>query len=187
MAGMFLPGILYVGVLRRGMALPRWGIAASCAGGLIAKMGNVGWFLALFFGFWILYSAAIRNADLVARQGTDMVWFASERVRKWSKVDIRRIYYFFLAVFMVWGYLFVNIAVPLVILAVSANIANLTIAVSAVLTIRLNRKFLPKEYRPSWWREVFLIFNLLFFGFFFVAFVTYVIIPKTLAVLTGRG
>lgn len=178
MAGMFLPGILYVGVLPRGMTLPSWGIAASSAGGLIPKMGNVGWFLALFFGFWILYSTTMNNVDLVVRQSTDMVWFASERVRKWAKVDIRRIYYFFLAVFMVWGCLFVNVAVPLVVLAISANIANCTIAVSAVLTIRLNRKFLPKEYRPSLWRELLLVGSLIFFGFFFLLFIVKVVIPK---------
>ena len=178
MAGMFLPGILYVAVLPRGMTLPSWGIAASSASGLILKLGNFGWFLALFFGFWILYSTAISNVDLVVRQSTDMVWFASPRVRKWAKADIRRIYYFFLAVFMVWGCTFINIAVPLVVLAISANIANFTMAISAVMTIRLNRKFLPKEFQPSWWREAILILNLLFFGFFFMVFVVKVIIPR---------
>jgi hypothetical protein len=178
MAGMFLPGILYVAVLPRGMTLPSWGIAASSASGLISKLGNFGWFLALFFGFWILYSTAISNVDLVVRQSTDMLWFASPRARKWSKQDIRRIYYFFLAVFMVWGCLFINIAVPLVVLAISANIANFTMAISAVMTIRLNRKFLPKEFRPSLWRELLLVGSLLFFGFFFLVFVVKVIIPK---------
>jgi hypothetical protein len=178
MAGMFLPGILYVAVLPRGMTLPSWGIAASSASGLIAKLGNFGWFLALFFGFWILYSTAISNVDLVVRQGTDMLWFSSERARKWAKQDIRRIYYFFLAIFMVWGCSFINIAVPLIVLAISANIANFTMALSAVLTIRLNRKFLPKEFRPSLWRELLLIGSLIFFGFFFVVFVVWVIIPK---------
>jgi len=178
MAGMFLPGILYVAVLPRGQTLPSWGIAASSASGLILKLGNFGWFLGLFFGFWILYSTAIRNVDLVVGQGTDMVWFASERARKWAKLDIRRIYYFFLALFMVWGVSFINIAVPLIVLAISANIANFTMALSAVLTIRLNRKFLPKEFRPSLWRELLLVGSLLFFGFFFVVFVGWVIIPK---------
>ena len=178
MAGMFLPGILYVAVLPRGMTLPAWGIAASSASGLIQKMGNFGWFLALFFGFWILYSTAISNVDLVVRQSTDMVWFASDRARKLAKLDIRRIYYLFLAVFMIWGCLFINIAVPLVVLAISANIANFTMALSAVLTIRLNRKFLPKEFRPSLWRELLLVGSLLFFGFFFLVFVVKVMIPK---------
>jgi hypothetical protein len=180
MAGMFLPGILYVGLLPRGATLPAWGIAASTASGLIIKLGNFGFYLALFFGFWILYSTAISNVDLVVRQGTDMIWFASPRVRKWAKMDIRRVYYFFLALFMVWGCSFINIAVPLVVLAISANIANFTMALSAVLTIRLNRKFLPKEFRPSLWRELLLVGSLIFFGFFFVVFVVYVIIPKIL-------
>jgi hypothetical protein len=43
-------------------------------------------------------------------------------------------------------------------------------ALSAVATIRLNRKFLPKEYRASWWREAILILNFIFFGFFFSVF-----------------
>jgi hypothetical protein len=51
-------------------------------------------------------------------------------------------------------------------------------AISAVMTIRLNRKFLPKEYRPSLWRELLLVGSLLFFGFFFLVFVVKVIIPK---------
>jgi hypothetical protein len=168
---MFLPGILYVGVLPRGEALPSWGIAASAASGLILKLGNFGWFLALFFGFWILYSTAISNVDLVVRQATDMLWFASEGVRKWSKEDIRKVYYFLLIVFIIWGSLFVNIALPLIIFAVSANIANFTMALSAILTIRLNRKVLPKEFRPALWREIILVLNIVFFGFFFSLFI----------------
>jgi hypothetical protein len=171
MIGMFLPGILYCGVLPRGESLPSWGIAASTASGLIVKLGSFGWFLALFFGFWILYSTAISNVDLVVRQATDMLWFASGGVRKWAKEDIRKIYYFLLIVFIIWGSLYVNVTLPLIIFAVSANIANFTMALSAILTMRLNRKFLPKEYRPALWREIILVLNLVFFGFFFSIFI----------------
>jgi hypothetical protein len=157
-------------VLPRGSTLPSWGIAASSASGLILKLGNFGWFLALFFGFWILYSTALSNVDLVTRQSTDMLWFASDRVREWAKKDIRKIYYLLLIVFVLWGSLFMNIWLPLIIFAISANIANFTMALSAVLTIRLNRKFLPKEYRPALWRELVLVANLIFFGFFFSIF-----------------
>ena len=171
MFGMFLPGILYVGVLPAGQALPAWGIAASSASGLIAKLGQFGWYLALFFGFWILYSTAMSNVDLVVRQGTDMLWFASPGIRKWAKEDIRKIYYFLLVLFVIWGLMYVNIMLPLVILAISANIANFTMALSAVATIRLNRKVLPQEYRPALWREIMLVLNFVFFGFFFSMFV----------------
>jgi hypothetical protein len=172
MAGMFLPGILYVAVLPRGSTLPAWGIAASSASGLIAKMGNFGWFLALFFGFWILYSTAISNVDLVVRQSTDMLWFSSEKLRKFSKMDIRRIYYPLLLILTVWAVAYMNTSAPLIILAISANIANFTMALSAVATIRLNRKFLPKEFRPALWREAILILTFIFFGFFFSVFFT---------------
>jgi hypothetical protein len=43
-------------------------------------------------------------------------------------------------------------------------------ALSAILTLRLNRKVLPKEMRPAVWREVILVLNLIFFGFFFGIF-----------------
>jgi hypothetical protein len=171
MIGMFLPGILYVAVLPRGSTLASWGIAASAASGLILKLGNFGWFLALFFGFWILYSTAISNVDLVTRQCTDMLWFSSPGVRKFAKEDIRKIYYLLLLVFMVWGCSFINITLPIIIFAVSANIANFTMAISAILTIRLNRKVLPKEFRPAVWREVILVLNVIFFGFFFSLFI----------------
>jgi hypothetical protein len=75
-----------------------------------------------------------------------------------------------LIVFFAWGVTFVNITLPLVIFAISANIANFTMSLSALLTIRLNRKFLPKEYRGSAFREVVLVLNILFFGFFFSLF-----------------
>lgn len=171
MIGMFLPGILYVAMLPRGQKLPAWGIAASTGSGLIQQLGSFGWFLALFFGFWILYSTAISNVDLVVRQTTDMLWFSVESIRRWAKADIRRVYYTLLIVFFAWGVTFVNIALPLVIFAISANIANFTMALSAILTIRVNRKFLPKEYRGSAFREVMLVLNLVFFGFFFLVFV----------------
>jgi hypothetical protein len=171
MAGMFLPGILYVAVIPRGTTLPAWGIAASSASGLVQQLGYFGWFLALFFGFWIMYSTAISNVDLVVRQSTDMLWFASDRLRKLAKMDIRKIYYILLLAFFIWGVSYVNISVPLIILAISANIANFTMALSAILTIILNRKFLPKEFRGSFFRELVLIANVLFFGFFFSVFV----------------
>lgn len=171
MIGMFLPAILYVAMIPAGTTLPAWGIAASSASGLVAHMGKFGWFLALFFGFWILYSTAISNVDLVVRQSTDMLWFASPKIRDLAKMDIRKVYYPLLLIFTIWGITMMNVALPLTILMVSANIANFTMALSAIATLRLNRKVLPKEYRGSLWREAILVFVFVFFGFFFSLFV----------------
>jgi hypothetical protein len=111
------------------------------------------------------------NLDLVPRQCTDMLWYASPKVREWSKNDIRKVYYFLLVAVLVWGTIYVNIYVPLIILALSANVANFTMALSALLTVVVNRKFLPPEYRPPIWREVVMLINTVFFGFFFAVFV----------------
>ena len=170
MIGMFLPGILYVAVLPRGMTLPAWGIAASSASGLISKLGNFGWFLALFFGFWILYSTAISNVDLVVRQSTDMLWFASEKVRKFAKMDIQEDLLSLTRYICCLGCDLYEYQGAIDHLAISANIANFTMALSAVATIRLNRKFLPKEFQPALWREAILILAFIFFGFFFSVF-----------------
>jgi hypothetical protein len=109
--------------------------------------------------------------DLVVRQSTDMLWSSLEGIRRWAKADIRKVYYTLLIVFFAWGVAFVNITLPIIIFAVSANIANFTMALSAILTIRVQKKFLPKEYRGSTFRMVVLTLNLLFFGFFFCVFI----------------
>ena len=173
MLGMFLPGYpVRRARCRVGQKLPAWGIAASTASGLVQQMGNFGWFLALFFGFWILYSTAISNVDLVVRQSTDMLWSSVEGIRRWAKADIRKVYYTLLIVFFVWGIAFVNITLPLIIFAVSANIANFTMALSALLTIRVQTgSSCRRNTAAAPFRVVVLVLNLLFFGFFFCLFI----------------
>ena len=104
-----------------------------------------------------MYSTAISNVDLVVRQSIDMLWLASDRVRMWSKNDIRKICYFLLLCFVIWGLSYANRSVSLIVLAFSANIANFTMALSAVLTIIGNPKFLPEEFGGSFFRELCLL------------------------------
>jgi len=177
MLGMYLPGLLYRGVVPPGTDLPRWGVASYI--GQHLGSGIWGIYLAAFFGFWILFSTQLSNVDLVARQVTDMLWSRLGGVRQWAKDDIRRVYYVLLALFVVWGALFIGYQFPLFLVALSANVANLTMALSAVLTIILNRKFLPREFRPSVWRELALGANAVFFGAFFVFFL--INLPKILS------
>jgi hypothetical protein len=169
--GMALPAILYVSQLPPGTDLQSWGIAVSSASGLVQRFGILGLYIIAAMGFWILFSSAMSNLDLVPRQCTDMLWYASPKVREWSKNDIRKVYYALLAAVLVWGTIYVNITLPLIILAISANVANFTMALSAILTVIVNRKFLPREYRPAVWREVILIVSTAFFGFFFTLFI----------------
>lgn len=175
MLGMLLPGVLYVTMIPRGTTLPSWGLAASPASGMVQRFGPLGLYIVAFIGFWVLFSTAVSNLDLVPRQAADMLWYASDRVRKWSNNDLRKVYYFLLVTVVIWAiaYLAFNISasLPIIIFSISANIANFTMALSAILTIVVNRKFLPKEYQAPVWREVILIVTALFFAIFFTVFV----------------
>ena len=151
--GMALPGILYVSQIAPGTKLASWGIAVAAA----QRFGTLGLYMIAAMGFWILFSSAMSNIDLVPRQCTDMLWYSSERIRKWAKNDIRKVYYGMLIAVIIWGTIYVNISVPLIILAISANVANFTMALSAILTVIVNRKFLAKEFRPQVWREIVMI------------------------------
>ncbi len=167
MLGMALPGLLYVSQIAPGTTLPQWGIAVAAA----ERFGTLGLYMIAGIGFWILFSSAMSNLDLVPRQCTDMLWYASPRVRAWAKNDIRKVYYALLIAVLIWGTIYVNITLPIIILAISANVANFTMALSAIMTVIVNRKFLPKEYRPSIWPEIIMVISMVFFGFFFALFV----------------
>ncbi len=171
MIGMMLPGILYVTMIPRGTVLPSWGIAVSSASGMVQRFGILGLYIIAFIGFWVLFSTAISNIDLVPRQIADMLWFGSDKVRKWSSGDIRKVYYVLLVAVALWGVIGMNITTPIIIFAYSASIANFTMALSAILTIFLNRKFLPAEFRAPVWRDAILIVATVFFAFFFTVFV----------------
>ena len=142
---MLLPGILYVSQLPRGQIASELGYRRFAASGLVQHFGILGLYMIAFIGFWVLFSTAISNVDLVPRQCTDMLWFASERVRRWAKNDIRKVYYALLIGVIVWGIAVVNITLPIIIFAISANVANFTMALSSILTIRVKRKFLPRN------------------------------------------
>ena len=139
--------VLYVTVLPRGETLPAGASpsprpAASSRSG--ASAGS-----SLFFGFWILFSTAISNVDLVVRQATDMLWFCLGTGPEVGQGRHPQHLLWSAGVLVDLGLLYVNITVPLIILAISANVANFTMALSAILTIIVNRKFLPKEYRGA--------------------------------------
>ncbi|NLI91117.1 MAG: Nramp family divalent metal transporter [Peptococcaceae bacterium] len=170
MLGMFLPAILAVGLIPAGSSLPQWGVAAYQANTFANLMGPFGWFIALFLGFWVLYSTALSNVDLVVRQITDMSWSSSKWIRNLAKDDIRKVYYALLIIFTIWGLSYMKISLPLTLVALGGNIANFTMMLCAFTTIYLNRKFLPKEFKAPVWREVILVACALFFGLFFILF-----------------
>jgi Mn2+/Fe2+ NRAMP family transporter len=169
--GMYLPVALAVGLIPLGTKLPAWGIAAY-QGEYFSKLwGPIGWVVALLAGIWILFSTQLGSTDMITRTLVDLIWQASEKVRKWARGEIKKLYYTVLAFIIIWiifafalNYIFG--IVPLAWILMVANISNVVLALTAAATIYINRKWLPKEIRMPIWIAVILGIGVVFWSMF---------------------
>jgi hypothetical protein len=170
--GMALPSILYGYLLSTstGMAADE----TSMVGALALLLGQrfsqllAGW--ALVLGFVILYSTQLVVLELLARNLTDVLHGLSRRFRLSLGGDVRRFYYPALLILVLVISAVIQLGVPLKMTVLSANISNLAAMIFPLVMIFLNRR-LPRPARGSAWSIIFLLANVLFFGFFFVNFV----------------
>ena len=119
-------------------------------------------------GFWILFGSQLVTIDLMARINTDLIWSMSGRVRDMAGNDIRRLYYFLLVAFVLWGCIAINLAQPKALLLISSNVAGFILVVSAIHILILNHKALPRAVRSPLWARSLVACTALFYGFFFV-------------------
>jgi hypothetical protein len=164
--GMFLPALVTVQFIPPGMDISGFAVAAFQAQYLSQVWGPAMWFLTLLCGFWVLFSTQLGVTDIFVRMVTDILWTASARIRAWRGGDVRLVYYGILLVFTIWGAIAINLAQPLVLILIGANMAGFNFIVLSLHTLYVNRKFLPPELRPPRWRELTLVLAALFFAFF---------------------
>jgi uncharacterized protein YhhL (DUF1145 family) len=79
------------------------------------------------------------------------------------------VYYATLALFAVWGCIAMNLAQPLTLVIISANVGGFAFVIESIHTLVINRRFLPRELRPPLWREVIVGFCAVFYGTFIAA------------------
>jgi len=167
--GMYLCVNLAAAIVPLGTKLTGLATGAYQAKYLMEHTGyRIFWFLTLINGFWILFSTQLGNVDGIVRLTTDTLWSGSEGVRKWRGGDVRAIYYFILAMYVIWGCIAMGLAQPLMLIMIGANIAAFIFAFTGIHVIVTNRKVLPKEVRAPLWREVVVILCSLFYAVFFV-------------------
>lgn len=167
LAGMALTAVLTLEYVPPGTTIGGWGVANLQAQAIAARLGPTFWQLTVLCGFWILFSTQLGFVDGLPRVVTDMLWTASARARR--QRDVRKVYYAVVAVFAVWGCIALNLAQPLTLIILGANIAGVNFVLESLHTIRVNRRFLPRELRPPLWREAALVVCALFFGGFAIA------------------
>lgn len=171
LGGMMLTTVMTYEFVPAGTQVSGWAVADMQATGIAERHGAIFWYLTLMTAFWVLFKTQLGNSDGLVRALTDMLWSGSAAVRRWRGGDVRAVYYSVLAVFIVWGCVALNLAQPLTLVVIGANIAGLNFVVVSVHTLRLNRKFLPRELQPPLWREALVVLCAIFFGAFGVALI----------------
>lgn len=163
-AGMALAAVFTIQFVPAGTVAGEWAVANLQATGIAARHGQLFWYLTILCGTGILFSSQLGIVDGLPRGTTDILWAASPRLRAWG--DVRKVYYLVLGVFLVWGCIALNLARPITLIIIGANVAAVIFVIESLHTIVVNRRFLPHELRPPLWREACLVLCALFYGSF---------------------
>jgi hypothetical protein len=167
--GMYFCVLICYGLIPEGTKITGWGAGAYQAE-YMARFWKPFWFLALFTGFWILWGTQLAVIDGYTRTITDIIWSTTEKPHTW-KSGSRTIYYIALLIFCAWGCVAINLAAPMMLLIIGANMAGFVFVIAAIHLVVVNNKFLPKQLRPPMWRNIALIAMSLFYAFFVFALV----------------
>ena len=164
--GMALPALLYVTFLPGGVDIRGLGVAAALAQAVATQKGAFFGLTIAVLGVWLLFKTQLDILEGMTRAITDILWTGSSRIRSWRTGDVRVIYYSVLAAISLWGIIALRLTQPIILLAVSANMAGIVFVISSLHLLYVNTRLLPIELRPPLWRRLALVALALFYGFF---------------------
>src|ERR1041384_6227207 len=164
--GMMLPALLYVTFVPAGSDIRGLGIAAALAQAVATQKGAIFGGAIAILGVWILFKAQLDILEGMTRAVTDILGAGSARIRAWRGGDVRVVYYSVLVVISVWGIIALRLTQPIILLALSANMAGIVFIISSLHLLYINTRLLPVGLRPPLWRRLALVALALFYGFF---------------------
>jgi len=97
----------------------------------------------------VLFPVTITTVDAFLRRWVDVVWTSSGHARRLDPHHVFRIYYGFLAGYVLMAAGFLSFASPLWLIVVAANVNNLALGLSCLHTLAVNTRLLPSELRPG--------------------------------------
>jgi hypothetical protein len=172
MLGMLLPTILMTRAVELSGEQPTTAtVPTFAASALGAEYGRGLFYITLLIGVLILFSTQLGIFEAMVRVTTDASHANSPRLRRLIEGDPRRFYFPFMFILLVAISIILHLALPVSLVQWSANMSNLGALIFPFLLIYLNRR-LPRTARPKWWHTVLLLVNVVFFGFFFVNFIS---------------
>jgi hypothetical protein len=71
--------------------------------------------------------------------------------------NVYKIYYLIIGMYITWCCIAMQIARPLTMILIMSNIAGFLLAVTALHTLYVNRRFLPPALQPRWWKQLALL------------------------------
>ena len=161
--GVALPAILSLEFLR-GAEVEGHGAAALIAEGIAARHGRLFWYTTLLCGFLVLGPGVIQTIDGVCRRWTDVLWAASGRLRREDPHKAYLAYYGIMACYCAWGLLALGLTPdPLILAIFGSSLGNVGLAMSALHTIYVNRRLLPKAAQPPRVLDASLVLAAVFF------------------------
>jgi hypothetical protein len=182
MIGMFLPSVLVVALAKMpGAAEPNVSNMPVYAATELGKQAPWLFPFILILGAVILWKTQSTLLEMLIRNTTDTAIALSPRLQAWIGGDPRKFYYLMAGSLIVLIGIIIHLALPTKLLQYSANMANLAAIIFPLVLIYLNRQ-LPKPARAKWWSYLALIANVVFFGFFFLNFLSLQIAGKALVV-----
>jgi len=169
--GMGLPAIIGLKFLDASKPVNEWGAAVQQAKGIASVGGPAFYYITVFCGFLILFATQLGAIEILPRRWTDLAWTGFPSFRRLSHSTVSRIYYAIIALYVGWCLLIVASGVrsPFMLVVLMANLGLFPIIPTFLLTIIVNRKFLPRELRPPVWREVMLVLGACCYATFFIA------------------
>lgn len=156
--GVALPAVLSLEYLRN---VPVSGdrTAAMSAAGIAGRAGEIFWFLTLFCGFLVLAPSQVATIDGLIRRWTDLSWTGLPALRRLEGYKVKYIYYSLLCLYAIWGLVVLwLLPKPGVLVNVTAGVLmNMALGFSALHTLWVNRRLLPRELRPGLGRQAGLV------------------------------
>jgi hypothetical protein len=154
------------------------------APGIAPAIRMILWVTMLFVGLMVLLPSQMSVVDEVSRRWTDVIWSANARVRRnLGDGQVKYIYYTILFAYVLWCvtslYLFTHYGTPKLMTLVIANLGNVSIGVTSLLLLRVNRRLIPAPLRPRWYQQL----GVLACGVFYLGMAALVFFEKQLPML----
>jgi Mn2+/Fe2+ NRAMP family transporter len=166
--GMYLCVLLAVGLIPQGTRIESWACAAYQGQVVSNFLGYAGWIWVMAIGAWALFSTQLGATEAFVRQITDMLWNCSRWIReRFSRGDIRRVYYLLFAgivFYFVASILLVSL--PLQLIYIVANMANVVFVASAIQILVLTYKYMPREIRPRFYETILILASIPVYWYF---------------------